>query len=137
MARPRTSAKVLELRGAFKTHPERRREDAEGAGPFQMDPPTHLAADAVPAWRYLVARLPKVSLSSSDEVAVEAAALTLAGMWQLSKMYGALAPMSPAYKGLSAELRLWLQQLGMTIQARTKIPAQGPREKKRTLLGNL
>jgi phage terminase small subunit len=137
MARPRTPAKILELRGAFKANPQRRRKDAEGAGPFQMDPPTHLAAEAVPAWRYLVERLPRVTLSSSDEVAVEAAAVTLAGLWQLSKMLGALAPLSPSYKSLSAELRLWLQQLGMTPQARTKIPAAPEGEKTRTLLGNL
>lgn len=129
MARPRTSAKVLELRGAYKKHPERRRQDAEGAGPFERDPPSHLSAEAVPAWRWIVARLPQVSLSSSDEVAVEAAAITLSGIWQLVKMAGALAALSPAYKGLSAELRQWLAQLGMTPQARTKIPPapEGPK----------
>jgi phage terminase small subunit len=137
MARPRTAAKILELRGSFKTHPERRRQDAEGAGEFQIDPPTHLTPDAVPAWRYLVERLPRVTLSSSDEVAVESAAVVLAGMWQLSKMSGALAPLSPAFKGLSAELRQWLQQLGMTPAARTKIAPAPDDKQKRTLLGNL
>lgn len=31
MARPRTPAKILELRGAFKANPQRRREDADRA----------------------------------------------------------------------------------------------------------
>lgn len=118
MARPRTSAKVLELRGAFKKHPERRRRDAEGAGHFEKDPPAHLQADAVPAWRWIVARLPQVTLSSSDEVAVEAASYCLAGIWAI----GPMAAMHPNFGKLSAELRQWLGQLGMTPQARTKIP---------------
>jgi len=120
MARPRTSAKVLELRGAFKKHPERRRKDADGAGPFEVDPPSHMPKDAVPAWRWIVARLPKVTLSSSDEVAVEAATYCLAGIWAI----GPMAAMHPSFGKLSAELRQWLGQLGMTPQARTKIPGK-------------
>ena len=117
MARPRTAAKILELRGAFKTHPERRRKDAEGAAPFEKDPPTHMQEDMVPAWRYIVERLPKVALTSSDEVAVEAAARCLAGIWAI----GPMAAMHPTFGKLSAELRQWLGQLGMTPVARTKI----------------
>ena len=133
MARPRTPAKVLELRGAFKTHPERRRQDADGAGPFEMDPPTALSADAVPVWREIVVRLPRVTLSSSDEFAVEQAAICLTSIRQLGNMAG----LHPSFGKLSSELRQWLIQLGMTPAARTKIPAQGDTEKKRTLLGNL
>jgi len=117
MGRPRTPAKVLELRGAFKKDPSRRRVDAAGAGPFERDPPTHMSEDTVPAWRYIVERLPKVALTSSDEVAVEAAARCLAGIWAI----GPMAAMHPNFGKLSAELRQWLGQLGMTPAARTKI----------------
>lgn len=117
MARPRTPSNVLELRGAFKRNPQRKRKDAEGAGPFQADPPTHLPADVAAAWRYIVARLPKVALSSSDEVAVEAASHSLYGLWQL----GQSAWRDPLFGKLSSELRAWLSKLGMTPQDRTKI----------------
>ena len=74
MARPRTPAKVLELRGAFKANPQRRRADAEGSAPFERDPPAHLPQMVVPAWRYIVQRLPLIALSNADEVAVECGA---------------------------------------------------------------
>jgi phage terminase small subunit len=119
MARPRTPSNVLELRGAFKVHPGRKRKDAEGAGPFNSEPPVDLPPTAVPAWRALAQRVPKISLSSSDEFALGQAARVLAGIWELDKLGGAINPMFPK---LSAELRQWLIQLGMTPQARTKIP---------------
>lgn len=120
MARPRTPSNVLELRGAFKNHPARKRKDAEGAGPFDQAPPTHLPAAIAPAWKYLVARLPKAALTSSDEVAVEAAAWCLAGVWQLADMGG---PINPGFLKLAAELRQWLGKLGMTPVDRTRIAA--------------
>lgn len=119
MARPRTPSNVLELRGAFAKDPQRRRKDAEGAGPFNAEPPTDLPADAAPAWRALAQRLPKVALSSSDEIALGQAARVLAGIWTLDQQGGVL---NPAYPKLGSELRQWLIQLGMTVQARTKMP---------------
>lgn len=119
MARPRTPSNVLEMRGAFKVHPGRKRQDSEGAGPFNFEPPTDLPTSAAPAWRALAQRLPKVSLSSSDEIALGQAARVLSGIWELDKMGGAV---NPAFPKLSSELRQWLIQLGMTPQARTKIP---------------
>lgn len=110
MARPRTPAKILELRGAFAQNPQRRREDSEGSAPFEAEPPTHLPQECVPAWRWIVSRLPLITLYSCDEIAVECAARTLAGYW-LTRDLNHLK-----------ELRQWLTQLGMTPQARTKIP---------------
>jgi hypothetical protein len=119
VARPRTPSNVLELRGAFAKNPQRRRKDAEGAGPFNAEPPVDLPAAAAPAWRALAQRVPKISLSSSDEVALGQAARVLAGIWTLDQQGGAANPLFPK---LSSELRQWLIQLGMTPQARTKIP---------------
>lgn len=117
MARPRTSSNVLELRGAFKKHPARRRKDAEGSAPFCDAPPSHLPAGAVPAWNYIVSRLPRISLYSCDEIAVEIAARLLAAYW-----------LSGDIK-TQAELRLWLAKLGMTPGDRTKIPPKEPEGK--------
>lgn len=118
MARPRTPAKILELRGAFKANPGRKREDAPGSAPFETDPPASLPQNAVQAWREIVVRLPRIALSSADEHAVEAAAMALSGLRNL----GDLGALHPNFGKLSAELRAWLIQLGMTPQARTKIP---------------
>lgn len=111
--RPRTPAKILELKGAFKKDPQRKRVDAEGAGPFGEEPPAHLPQDVVRAWRYLVDRLPKVALSSSDELAVEVAARLTAQFWAGNIM-------------VAAELRQWLGKLGMTPADRAKLPGSAP-----------
>jgi hypothetical protein len=116
MARPRTPSNVLELRGSFKKNPQRRREDAAGAGPVDLKPPAHIPTDVAPAWRWICERLPKVVLTASDEVAIEAAARLLAEVWSQRR------PEPRLY----AELRAWLRELGMTVQSRAKIPAGEP-----------
>lgn len=68
-------------------------------------------------------RLPKIVMSSSDELALAQAARCLAGVWQLDEAGGAR---HPDFKALNAALKDWLMQLGMTPIARTKIPAQKP-----------
>jgi phage terminase small subunit len=110
VSRQREPSKVLELRGSWAAHPERQRTDSEGNGPLNLEPPAHLPQGAVAAWRYLVARLPKITISESDAVAVEMCARLLAQCW-LNPEVGALR-----------ELRQWLSALGMSPQARTKIP---------------
>lgn len=117
MARPRTPAKILQLRGAYKKNPGRKRADAEGTGPFELDPPAHLPQNVVPAWRWIVSRLPKVALYNCDEVAVEAAARCLAIVWATNSL------------DYMKELRQYLGLLGMTPAARTKIPPHAPDEK--------
>lgn len=122
MARPRTPAKILGLRGAFRANPQRRREDAEGTGEFRRDPPAELPADAIPCWRVIAERLPQITLTASDEFAVEQAAVCLATIRNLGPMAG----LHPAYGRLASELRAWLIQLGMTPAARTKIAPAKP-----------
>jgi len=118
MARPRKPSNVLEFKGSFKKNPARRRKDAEGGAPFCEQPPAHLPKSAVPAWNYVVARLPRVALYNSDEIAVEIAATLLAAFWTTNDLE------------VLKELRQWLGKLGMTPGDRTKIPAQAPTEKK-------
>lgn len=114
MARPRTPSNVLELRGAFKKHPARRRKDPDGTAPFCENPPAHLPQEALPAWRYLVARLPRIALYNCDEIAVEMAARQLAIYWLTSD------------SNVLKELRQWLAKLGMFPVDRAKLPSKEP-----------
>ena len=114
MARPRTSAKVLELRGSFKANPERRREDAPGAGPWNDEPPEHLTGSEIAAWREVVASLPRVALTATERL----------GVGQMARIFAALKvthPASPDFKKLDDSFRQWAVQMGMTLQARTKL----------------
>lgn len=110
MGRPKTPSNVLELRGSFKKNPHRTRKDAEGAGEFNAEPPTHMPQEAVPAWNWLVERLPRVTLYNTDEVSVEIAARLLARYWLTQEV------------STLKELRAWLMELGFSPKARTNLP---------------
>jgi hypothetical protein len=126
--RPRTPSNILELRGAFKANPQRRRKDAEGAGPFNFHPPHDLPPECVPTWHEIVSRLPKVAISSSDEFAAEMAARALYAVRSL----GVNGPMTAQWSKLQDTLSKWLGKLGMTPQDRTRIPAQIPADSQNT-----
>ena len=114
MPRPRLPSQVLALRGAFERHPERRRTDAEGAGPWQDNPPEHLSEAELTAWRELTALLPKVALTASDTIAVTQAAR----LWAALKGTPAT---EPQYKHMDDALRRWCIELGLTPHARTRL----------------
>lgn len=122
MARPRTSAKVLELRGSFSKDPQRRREDAEGAGPWNDEPPEHLTGHEIAAWREVVAALPRVALTATERL----------GVAQMARLWAALKvthPASPDFKKLDDSFRQWAVQMGMTLQARTKLGSDASKGK--------
>lgn len=123
MARPREPARILELRGAFRANPQRRREDAPGAGPFNAEPPEHLHPTTARAWRYLVPRLPRVVLTASDEPAVEAAARVLGACWELESRLGPLAAAAPEFSKLHGLLLRYLAELGLSPRARASLTA--------------
>lgn len=77
MARPRTPTNVLDARGAFRKHPERKREDAKSAGPLSAAP-RHLTPDVLKAWKELAKFAPLEVLTDSDRLALEIAANLLA-----------------------------------------------------------
>jgi hypothetical protein len=110
MSRPRLPSNVLELRGAFKKDPKRRRVDLQGAGLFDANPPSRLSQDCVQAWHAVVERVPPGVLTKTDELAVEIAATLLAAWWLTRDL------------DVLKEIRQWFAQLGMTPVARTKIP---------------
>lgn len=121
MARPRTPANVLELRGSFKTHPERRREDVSGAGPLAEEPPIELTGEEQAAWRRIIVRLPRVALTATEELGIAQMARILAAMNKLT-------PTSSDFKKLDDSFRQWAVQMGLTLQARLKLGASGNKD---------
>ena len=114
MARPRTPSKILELRGSFTRHPERRRSDAAGAAEFCREPPANLTAPEIAAWCRLVERLPLIAFYSADEMAVVQAARILAAL-------EVLPVTAPEFAKLDSAFRAWAIQLGLSPTARTKL----------------
>lgn len=72
MGRPRKTAAELELNGAFKKNPDRRREDPVSRGPLG-DPPLHLSGDQKKIWQEFLDTYPEDSLNSENRVWVEIA----------------------------------------------------------------
>ncbi len=78
MARPKTPTAVLEMRGAFKAHPGRRRPDEPKPTGELGEPPPHLDEAAANAWREIAEAAPAGVLTSADRLAVEIAATLMA-----------------------------------------------------------
>lgn len=112
MARPRTPSNVLELRGAFKHNPQRRREPVQPCGEFDPAPPEHLPRDCVRAWHWIVKQIPPSVLTASDYSSVETMATLQARFWLTGDL------------DYAKELRLWFGQYGLTAAAREKIAAK-------------
>ncbi len=80
--KPRTPTTLLAMRGAFRTHPERKAQrknepiDIPGIG----EPLAYFTADQREAWGWILSRCPEGVLRRSDEIAVEMAARLLAAM---------------------------------------------------------
>lgn len=77
MARPRTPTNVLDARGSFKKHPERKRQDAEASGPLEASP-DHINGAVLNAWNEIVESAPLDVLTNSDRISLEIAANLLA-----------------------------------------------------------
>ena len=79
MARPRTPTNIIDLKGAFKVNPERKRpaEPAPNA-PFDLKPPAYLLACQKKTWREVVKRVPAGVLGDADRMHVEIVACLLA-----------------------------------------------------------
>jgi hypothetical protein len=114
MARPRTPAAVLELRGSFRKDPQRRRIDAEGNRPLNPRRPRHLPPECGPAWTQIVRSMPRISTFDCDGIAIETAARLLT-TWR-----------STGDLRTARELRAWLVVLGFSPRARTHLAALAP-----------
>ncbi len=116
MARPRTPTAVLEMRGAFKVHPGRRRPDEPKPTGELGDPPPSLGEAARAAWGEIVGMAPPGVLTSADRWAVEIAASLMADFRK--------GDMLPAGVG---HLRGMLGRMGLTPADRAGLSIPQPK----------
>ncbi len=114
MAGPRTPTKVLELRGAFDKHPERKSERSGEPKPKGNlgQPPKRLSAGAKTAWREFAKHAPEGVFGDSDRVAVEIASVLLAEFREDPAEFSAAR---------MARLDSLLGRFGMTPADRSKV----------------
>lgn len=109
MARPRTPSNILEMKGAFRKDPQRRRQDLDGVGTFNPMPPSDLPQELVSSWQHVVKQINPAVLTASDYSSIECMARLTLQM----RLTGDVA--------VIRELRQWYAQYGMTAVGRTKI----------------
>ncbi len=112
MARPRTPTAVLDARGSFKNHPDRKRDGEPVVKEPIGSPPDDFTADEVNAWQGLVDRAPLGVLTAADYYSVVMAAKLLA---EFFSNYAAFTP------ARLARLHSLLGQFGMTPSERAKL----------------
>lgn len=120
MARPRTPTKVLEARGSFRAHPERKRQ-----GEPVVTTPLGPAPDSFndrerEAWYMIASQAPTGVLTSADAGAVEVAA-TLFAEFRRRREAG-----EPPDCRLIGQLRGALGQFGMTPSDRARLNIAPP-----------
>ena len=119
MARPRTPTALLELRGAFKKDPQRRRpQEPKDARPLG-DPPKRLPKQVRPFWDELVDMVTGGILTYRDRWAVELAARLMAK---------AVSDKESISSAELATLRSLLASFGMSPADRSKlsVPVEKP-----------
>ena len=116
MGRPRKSTQLLETSGAFRNHPDRRREDPETSGEIG-DPPGHLTPSEQETWEEIVRlALPGV-LTLHDRIAVELATRLLAEYRTNSQSFNAAK---------LGRLEAMLGRFGMTPADRSRVAGKSP-----------
>lgn len=125
MARPRKPTNVLELTGAFKKDPQRRRRDADPAGELTA-PPAHINGAVLNAWNDVVKFAPLEVLTESDRLSVELAANLLAQFRNDPIEF-------PAAK--LARLEALLGKFGMTPADRSKVGGKKEKPKANSFAG--
>jgi phage terminase small subunit len=114
MPKPRTPTKLLQLKGAFKVHPERKVEregEPEGDG-LPGDPPDTLTPAEQAAWREIVSLAYPGTLSSGDRLALEYGATLLVYLRQ--ERYMVPAPLLGRWEA-------FLAKFGMTPADRSRV----------------
>jgi phage terminase small subunit len=124
MARNRTPSNILELNGAFKKNPQRRREepnvDSE-LGP----PPDHFDDARCAAWAEVVGMAPEGVLTKSDRLAIE----MLSDL--LVRYRASMAPAGDKFTSADRrDLLAILARFGMTAADRSRVSS--PTEKEET-----
>jgi hypothetical protein len=109
MPAPRKPSNILELNGAFKRNPNRRRNGVKPPAGVVGDPPEHFDEHQRTAWADIVRDVPPGVLKASDRPSVELLAVLVAEFRQ--------APYAFVAAKHSATLKL-LQQFAMTPSSR-------------------
>ena len=113
MARPRIATAILDARGSFKNHPEKKRPlEPPGKGAFPENPPEHLNEKQVASWCEIVSITPAGVLTGSDTLTVETLAILLTQFRELG------CKMNPA---LLARMTMLQDKLGLSPSGRAKL----------------
>lgn len=102
---------MLDARGSFKKHPERKRQDAETSGPLGAAP-DHISDGVLDAWNEITGSAPREVLTGSDRISIELAA-------NLLSQFRIDPTEFPAAK--LARLEALLGKFGMTPADRAKV----------------
>ncbi len=82
MARPRKPTALLELAGAFKKNPQRKRVGEPKPDTPVGNPPSHLDKDQRKAWREIARQCHPGVLTGMDRAALEIVACSIAWLWK-------------------------------------------------------
>ena len=122
MARNRLPTNVLELRGAYKSNPQRKpKGEPEPVGDVGL-PPVRFNAEQKEAWNDLVESAHAGVMCKADRIAVEVAACLLADF----RTQG-----SECSSAKIARLDSLLARFGMTPSDRSKVTGKTPEKKSR------
>jgi len=118
----RVPTKIMDLRGAFKVHPERKRERENEPQPTEDigAPPKGLSRSEKACWREIVKNSPPGVLKNSDRVALEMLSCLLAE-FRIQKTLFKAAKL--------AQLNSLLGRFGYTPSDRSKVYVEPPPKK--------
>jgi phage terminase small subunit len=112
MPQPRKPSNVLELKGAFKQNPQRRRKAVKAVDQAVGDPPAHLSPEQQVVWAEIVRIAPPNVLKATDQLALEVFACLMAEFRQAPELFNAAR---------IAQLMQLFGRFGMTPSDREKI----------------
>lgn len=112
MSRPRTATAILDARGAFKKHPERKRTDPKVSDPFPETAPETLTPLQVKWWHRVREMIPKGVLTGADQLTVRVCAC-------LAAEYERSPDDMPTAR--IAQMRGFMGELGLSPSARAKL----------------
>ena len=113
MARPRQPTKILEMRGSYKEHPERKADRANEPEGDELNtkPPRGFSHAQKTVWKEIIDMLPKGVMQQQDRMTIETLAKLMVKFRQKYSLNG-------SEYGL---LMKCLTELGMTPASRSKV----------------
>lgn len=114
MARPRTSAKVLELRGSYKKNPARRRYPGINSSALNREPDPSWPPKLQEAWTRIVESVPEGGLRRMDAINVRIAA-------QLQVLMDRYDIDDPMYERLDKAMWRYRRHFGLTPLYRARL----------------